>query len=292
MNEIAFPSGVFGELSREILKNTPCKSQRFAIATALSVIATVAQRQFRSPDGYGVLASYQFIVGHTGCGKSQYIDQFHRLIKLVDKNLVINHFDSVEMLQCILRENAGGTLVQDHSDHWLQSFFDSKRIKKQWIRMQLVTLWNNEQNNDVLSIIGAVSDTCYKKILNRSPSSLYDSLLARTDFVIEKTVMRDFEEDFARFETPEHIVELLKEIAKTNFQILVGWEPGVRNAWDDFARQCLKRENDKNPSAWSHMPEKVLRTASLLAVVANPAQPVITLNEMQWAIAWHESLVS
>jgi hypothetical protein len=325
--EIEMAPGLCGEIAEYILKNAIIKHPRFAIATALSIITTIAQGRYRSSNEGGMLGSYNFLVTSSGGGKGDYTAAFFRIVRLIDEDFFIGEAASGQALRRALHECPSKTLVLDEGLKALESLIDSKNENAKRLHIDFLSAWAGGRLNPIetkdalgsspaideprLSIIGGGTKDGLSSLLQFGSQLATDGLLSRTNFIIgplqkPKSWIKQKAQKF-----PDHILAVLKKVAastkttetsgkkegqaivrKTNFgsTIQVEWNEETSSTWDAFADRCFCFATDKTSAAWIRTAEKALRDASVLAVIADPIKPTLSLNELDWAIRWNEMI--
>lgn len=174
-----------------------------------------------------------------------------------------------------------------------------------------------------LSIIGCGTTEKFDHLLRHSQDLISDGLLSRFDIVQSNYRQSSFgKQNQRKFEISDYAMRILSEISgsgsredtfimpKGNDQVgtkktrvnyyeqrAVEFTENSMEMWSDIFRRynekaCVDSENNIASSLWNRGAEKILRTASLLAIIRNHREPRIVPADLDWSLAWHEWIIS
>lgn len=179
-------------------------------------------------------------------------------------------------------------------------------------------------SNPSLTILGCGTEQRFRELC-KSSDFVHDGLLSRIDAIFS-THTPDTNHtplDTIEFRLPVTVAEQLRAIAKTpvEMDMMVVLDGGPKKEmssrlsyvydsqqviewasdeepqfWREIFRECKERcaackGESVEESLWSRCSEKVVRTASLLAIMTDAHNPRITLQHLQWAWDWHQYVV-
>jgi hypothetical protein len=172
-----------------------------------------------------------------------------------------------------------------------------------------------EIENPHLTIVGCGTSEKLDTLLRRSPSFVQDGTLSRFDFVMSETKSPDSFLNRPEFVLTMELERLMRKIVgqeahdseidtatrvKLDRRVydkprVVAWaDAQAAEAWNDIAvgwsNRAAVAADAIATSVWNRGAEKALRTATLLAIAANPAEPAVTVADVLWGATWQEYL--
>lgn len=173
-----------------------------------------------------------------------------------------------------------------------------------------------------LNIFGCGTEQRFEQLCKNN-NFINDGLLSRMDIIFSDHIL-DFEHtplDTKDVVISESIIDKLQVIAKkpeltdTGIPSDVTWKPApnktemlycsmqktnfadkdAENSYRSIYKTCKEKVVLSNDpvieSLWARCAEKVVRTATCMAIVENPAGPVVMVEHMEWAWSWHRFVI-
>lgn len=323
------PPGLAGVLAEGIFKVATFKHKMFSISSSLAIISSAAQGAYRSPNGDGVLGSYQCLITESGRGKGDYINPVLSILRKIHKELVLGEPASGQALRAEMHKCSSKVIWIDEIMKWVTKVLGAKDACMQLLQSDYLVAWGGgtiisiatkeeincspEIPTPTLSIIGAGPLKSFEAMLRQGGSLADDGFLSRLDFIVANAPMPKTFLKTKPYDIPREILHRLQQIAKpierpeekTFFGGLkkvkitrlvfepkaIGWSEEASRTWDEFAKECyLRADSTGLKPVWSRTAEKALRVASLLAIIDNPDSPLVTLEGLEWAMRWHKRL--
>lgn len=327
--DMDFPPGLAGVISEGIFNVATYKHKMFSISSALALISSAAQGAYRSPNGDGVLGSYQCLITDSGGGKGDYINPVLSILRKIHTELVLGEPASGQALRAEMHKCSSKVIWVDEIMKWVMKVLGAKDACMLLLQSDYLVAWSGgtiigiatkeeincspEIPTPTLSVIGAGPLKSFQTMLRQGGSLADDGFLSRLDFIVANAPMPKTFIKTKPYDIPREILHRLQRIAKpiekseekTFFGGLkkvkinrlvfdpkaIEWPKDVSDVWDEFAKECYLRAISTGlKPVWSRTAEKALRVASILAIIDNPDLPMVTLDGLEWAMRWHKRL--
>jgi hypothetical protein len=312
--ELDWPPGMMGEIARHIYQNARKPVKQYAIAMAFYLMAGIAGRRFMI--GNMGLNLYMVLAGPTGTGKGSARSVMNGIIADIakrDSTPAIYEIFAYEFPvsgQAIRKMLGRGSPIkacfQEDADDVLTSLASGMGMGP-GIKSALLSIWDQAGEEGVLGRIehSKVEDSAaavqrpsltfaldtqlepYKKFMG--------SDVARTSGFGSRIILVEYDGDIkptnhsSKIELNPNVLARLTDIfqaAKNNPVTFssVGWEPDALQAFLDSDEINRTRMN-KFPHVrglLSRTPMNVNKFAALMAVIENPHDPKVTLEQFLW----------
>jgi hypothetical protein len=298
--------GIVGGVAEHILRTASQPSERFAAATAVSLIGTLISRRVAGPTRSSTVL-YQALVARSGRGKEHTRDVIDALLNCIGADALSGpgRFKSGPGLVNTLKARPTLLCVQDELGAMFAKLANPKSSPtEQEINENLRELWGIKWGRfksaagakdpsvtilaPALSLIGTTTPKeLYKACRSRD---IANGFLTRWNFIEEEGMVRweQIEED--TLTVPEDLVRALRGISQQHvFPATVGkppvrltYGPGAEDVFEAVQDAVEAIEDEDRKALLNRTAEKVVRVATCLACEGS----AVSREAMEWSWAY------
>lgn len=311
-----YPAGLLGELCRYFYSSTIRPVEKAALVASLGFFASLVGREFQSPTR-APLNHYLIYLAKSGSGKESLNTNLGSLYATLSQQQGLNEltgfelgwFTSANSMHGVLNSRpCGFSYVDEISEPLKRMLGSGKGIgAESTLKEQILKLYNTtsltalnytskEKSLDMISrpaltiIGGSVPDVFYKAL---TQDEITSGLVARFT-IIEHTGLAPKEAYNRVRQAPESLLARLRTIAAYVLQLKhegraaveAKWGPGVEQVYQETSDWIT--DNKINGGSvftdiWTRAALKISKLSGLLAVAENHLNPVVTMEQFQWA---------
>lgn len=316
------PDGYIKEIARFIYAQSPRPVKTIAKLAALGLMSGICGRAY-NVSGTG-LNNYFVLLGLTGIGKEAMARGIDKLINNIATQQPMAHsfvglgelVSGVSLIRYLAEESQCFLTIQGEFGLTMSQMTNrNATAPKMQLRKVLLDLYNKSGKGDILRStvysdktknIKEVMAPAFSMLCESTPSTFYDSL---TDSLVEEGLISrlniveasprrpPFNENHMNVEVPSQLQSFLLNLVtncltlnQTNQVINVQQETEATEVLRKYNEFCDYKMNSSFDEGyrqlWNRGHLKVMKLASLFAVSRNMYQPIITAQDMHFAITF------